>query len=284
MGDILDILDEIEDYEEDIDDDSFDDDVIVIEDNMSLEEAQQITNAIKSSVTATYILIAEAHARKAHKALGYDTWAEYVKEEFDISSSRSYQLLDLSKTVKEIEAATPDGTVIKLTEAQARDIKRELPRITEVIREQTEDLEPEEASTKVNDIIEDIREQQKEDQKVVEQKEKALSEAESEGYSKGLEDAATALLEADSAESINDNADGEFIEMEVEGENDSLNPKTAMDLYNFFNMLTSITSLPDPEDIVENVPEDRYEEVNNQLEESIIWLNRFQTLWEFKDD
>lgn len=282
MTDILDIIDELED--EEFDEDFEDEQAIIINAEMNLDEAQQITNAIKSSVTATYILIAEAHSRKAHKALGYETWADYVKEEFDISSSRSYQLLDLSKTVKEIEAATPDGTVIKLTEAQARDIKRELPRITEVIKEQTATLEPEEAAQRVDDIIEDIREQQKEEQKVIDAKEKRLEEAEADGYSKGLEDAATAMLEADAATTMDDSADGEFVELEVQGSGDSLSPQVAMDLYNFFSMLTTITSLPEPEEILENIPEEKYDEVENQIEEGTMWMNRFQTLWEFKDE
>lgn len=286
MADILDIIDEMdEDFEEELlEADDYIVGELVVSDEMEMAEAQQITNAIKSAVTATYLLIAEAHERKAYKALGYSTWAEYVQKEFEISSSRSYQLLDLSKTVKEIEAVAPEGTKVKLTEAQARDIKRELPRITEQIEEETRDLDPETAAEKVNEIVENIREQQKEDQKVIDAKEKALEEAEEDGYNKGLEDAATAMLEADQSTQMGDNADDGFVEMEVEGSGESLNPQAVMDLYNFFGMLTSLTGLPEPEDILENIPKDRYEEVDNQLEEGTAWLNRFQTLWEFKDN
>lgn len=289
--DILNIIDDIDDDTDELyedDDMVYEGEIVdsseIVKNEMGTDEAQKITNAIKSSVTATYLLIAEAHERKAHKALGYDTWAEYVRDEFDISSSRSYQLLDLSKTIKEIESVTPDGTKIKLTEAQARDIKRELPRITEQVEEETRDLEPEEASDRVAEIIDDIRDQQKEDQKALDEKQQAWEAAAEENYNKGIEDASTALLEADAANNMGDNADSGFMEMEVEGSGESLNPQAAMDLYNFFSMLTSLTSLPDPEDILENIPEERYEEVNNQLEEGTSWLNRFQTLWEFKDN
>lgn len=283
MADLLEIIDDMENEDDGSFEEVLEGELVVDSGDMNIEEAQQITNAIKSSVTATYLLIAEAHERQAYKALGYSTWAEYVKEEFEISSSRSYQLLDLSKTVKEIEAVAPEGTKVKLTEAQARDIKRELPRITETIQEETRDLDPETAAEKVNEIVENIREQQKEDQKVIDAKEKALEEAEAEGYGQGLEDAATAMLEADQSTQMGDNADGGFVEMEVEGSGESLSPQTAMDLYNFFGMLTSLTGMPDPEDIIENIPKERYEEVDNQLEEGTNWLNRFQTLWEFKE-
>ena len=86
---------------------------------MGQAEAQEITNAIKSAATVTYALLAKAHEGKAHQSLGYDSWGEYVKAEFEMSPQRSYQLLDLSKAVKMIEAAAPEGTHIKLTEAQA---------------------------------------------------------------------------------------------------------------------------------------------------------------------
>lgn len=290
MSDILDFIDnddleELEDLDEDFE--SSDElEFLELEDyEMTLNEAQEITQAIKSSVTATYILISEAHAKKAYKALGYSNWADYVKEEFDITASRSYQLLDLSKTIKEIESASPEGTVIKLTEAQARDIKRELPKITERISEETRGLEPEEASEAVDRIVDEIREQQKLEAKAIAEKEKKLEEAEQDGYHKGLEAAADAMLaQADEAGTLTDNADNEFVEYEVNGESRSLSPEDSMNLYNFFNVLTSISSLPEPDDFVNTIPDERSEEIENQLIEATSWLNRFQTLWEIRKD
>ena len=124
---------------------------------MGQTEAQEITNAIKSAATVTYALLAKAHEGKAHQSLGYDSWGEYVKTEFEMSPQRSYQLLDLSKAVKMIEAAAPEGTHIKLTEAQARDLKRELPRITERIHEETTGKTPEESREIIDDIVREER-------------------------------------------------------------------------------------------------------------------------------
>jgi hypothetical protein len=129
MSDILDQIDDLEDdefgeLELDDEDDSpdFSTDLVISDDDLEYEmsegKAREITDAIRAAASATYILLHQAHNGKAYKALGYDTWAEYVKHEFDISASRSYQLLDLAKAIQMIEAVTPDGTDVKLTEAQ----------------------------------------------------------------------------------------------------------------------------------------------------------------------
>lgn len=283
-----DILDSIEDLTDEFDDEEFDSEVAVSDDldelledesDMSESEAQEITAAIRSAATAIYILLARAHEGKAYKALGYNTWADYVREEFEISPQRSYQLLDLSKTIKLIEEATPEGTKIKLTEAQSRDLKRELPRITEKIREETIDLDPDEAGEAVDRIVAEAREQQRADDKVTSEKERKLAEAEQEGYQKGVEAAADALLEADMNNRMTDDADDEFIEVEVEGEN-NMSPTDSMNLYNFVNSMSGLQSLPEPDDFVQIIPETRFDDVYDQVVESAAWLNRLATLME----
>lgn len=286
-----DILDSINDLTDEVEDEEFDDildstsdelsDVLADESDMSETEAREITEAIRSAATATYILLAQAHEGKAYKALGYNTWSEYVRDEFEISPQRSYQLLDLSKAIKLIEEAAPDGTAVKLTEAQARDIKRELPRITEQIREETKDLDPEDAGEVVDRILEDAREQQKADEKIIAEKEKKLAEAEQEGYQKGIEAAADALLEADMPDRMTTDADDEFLEVEVEGE-PGISPADSMNLYNFVNAMTGLKSLPEPDDFVNVIPESRFDEVYDQVLESAAWLNRLVTLMEVR--
>jgi len=249
-----------------------------VDGDMSEARAREITNAIRSAATATFVLIAFAHQHNAHKALGYDTWAEYVKAEFDMSAQRSYQLLDLSRVVNEIETVTPDGTEVKLTEAQARDIKRELPMVTEKIKAETEGMNSEEASEAVDRIIKDIRDQNAADDKVIKDKEKELKEAGDDGYRRGLEAAADALL--DDPEDLS-RADENFVNVEMSNDGESnLSSAQAMDLYNFFNALSSITSLPEPEDFIKFVPKDRAQEINNQLLDAVSWINNFQNLWE----
>jgi len=302
MSDILDSIDDLVDDDEDFNEETEDfydassdlDTVLNDEGEMSETEAREVTAAIRSAVTATYILLSQAHEGKAYKALGYDTWADYVREEFEISPQRSYQLLDLSKTIKLIEEVSPEGTVVKLTEAQARDIKRELPKITEKISEETKDLNSDEAGDLVGRIIEDAREQQKADEKGIAEREKNLAEAEKEGYQKGLEAAADAMLEedeeerspnrtfdADAPDRMTDSADDEFLEVDVDGDG-GVSPSDSMNLYQFVNALTGISSLPEPDDFVETIPESRFDEMYEQILESASWMNRLSTLMELR--
>ena len=98
-------------------------------DELNRMEAEQVTAKIKAYAGVAWVLLFEAHLRKAHKAMGYETWAEYVETEFDMSKSRSYQLISQAKIVLEISAAvstdvdTGDpSTVVDISEATARDL------------------------------------------------------------------------------------------------------------------------------------------------------------------
>lgn len=134
-----------------------------VPEEMSKEQAREITESIKAASVAVYVLIAKAHEGKAYKALGYESFESYVKTEFDLSRNRAYQLLNLSNTVKAIESATPDGTEVKLTEIQARDIKRELPKITERVESETSGKDAEESADIVSSIVEEERARLKEE-------------------------------------------------------------------------------------------------------------------------
>lgn len=303
MSDILDSIDDILDDDSqgdvisgEIVDDDIDysiDAVLDSESAMSADEAKEITEAIRSTAMATHILLAEAHEKKAYKALGYDTWADYVNEEFDISSSRSYQLINLNNAIKLLEEAVPDGTKIRLTEAQARAIKKELPEITERVKEETQDMSPDEAEDTVGRIIDDVREQKKADDNVIQQKEKDLAEAEQDGYQRGLEAVADAMLEEDDDKQRNYNpdqpdplgssADSDFIEVEVDGE-PGVSPQDSMNLYNFVNSLASIDSLPEPDDFLRIIPDDRFDDLYDQVIESSSWLNRLSSLMEIRKE
>lgn len=119
---------------------------------MSESEARELTNSIQSTAIATCVLLQRAHDRQAYRSLGYKTWTEYIDKEFKFSRARSYQLLSQGNIINEISEAS--GTEVYLTEKEANQIKKELPYITERIKEETKDIEnPEEKSAKAKDII-----------------------------------------------------------------------------------------------------------------------------------
>lgn len=124
---------------------------------MTKAAAEEVTEAIKSYATATWVLVKRAHDGKAWKSLGYSTWADYVKTEFDMSASRSYQLINQAEVIAALEDAAPAGTRLLLTEAQTRDIKQQLPRITEKVKKETADDDPAIAASKINEMVEKER-------------------------------------------------------------------------------------------------------------------------------
>jgi hypothetical protein len=103
--------------------------------DLSAEEAAELTTRIREGIETVWRLLHEAYARKAHVALGYQSWATYVHEEFHISRSRSYQLIDQGNVVFEIEAAAGVSTPVDINEATTRRIKPVLSVVTDNIRE-----------------------------------------------------------------------------------------------------------------------------------------------------
>ena len=68
-------------------------------------DARRLTDAIKGHVHNVYLLMLEAHTGKAWSALGYKTWESYVRAEFGLSRSRSYELLTQARVVQAIRGA-----------------------------------------------------------------------------------------------------------------------------------------------------------------------------------
>lgn len=100
--------------------------------SISKEHAQELTSRIKSAANDLWQLLTEAHERKAHKALGYSTWVEYVKAEFDMSKSRSYQLLDQGRVIKALSDAEK-STMVDVSERDARKIKPHIAEIKDAV-------------------------------------------------------------------------------------------------------------------------------------------------------
>jgi hypothetical protein len=130
---------------------------LLAEGAMTVAAAKRVTASIKAAATATWILVKRAHDGKAWKSLGYSTWADYVTKEFDMSASRSYQLINQADVISALESAAPEGTKLMLTEAQTREIKDTLPKITEKVKTATVDDTPTVAADKINKIVDDER-------------------------------------------------------------------------------------------------------------------------------
>lgn len=120
-------------------------------------EAQVLTDRIRQNVDQLWALLLDAHDRRAWKAMGYQTWGEYVGAEFAMGRQRSYQILDQGRVIEAIREVAGVSTTgrqndvrgaprtksnpalgIDISERDARDIKPDLPAVTEDIRTRVE--------------------------------------------------------------------------------------------------------------------------------------------------
>ena len=95
------------------------------------DEAQLITKEIQRTSVKLWVLVTEAHDRKAHVAMGYPSWDDYVRAELEMSPSRSYQMLDTGHVMREVAAAganieevpVPPTRVVSRIKARLDDVR-----------------------------------------------------------------------------------------------------------------------------------------------------------------
>lgn len=103
-------------------------------------EARVLTGEIKKVTVHLWMMVNEAHERKAYAALGYKTWKDYVRDELQMSEPRSFQLLDQAKIMRELESAGLD--VEEITPPPARvvqAIKNDMRGVRRVIKNALKD-------------------------------------------------------------------------------------------------------------------------------------------------
>jgi hypothetical protein len=66
------------------------------------EQARDLTDRTRSAGETFHDLLLETHETGAWAALGYESWREYAIEEFNVSKSRAYRLLDQARVIREI--------------------------------------------------------------------------------------------------------------------------------------------------------------------------------------
>lgn len=107
---------------------------------MGEKEARTLTTFIQRTTVRLWVLVTEAHDRKAYAALGYPTWDAYVRTELKMSPSRSYQLLDTGHVMKALAKAGADLEAVNPPPARivAR-VKNDLPAVQRVARSAIKD-------------------------------------------------------------------------------------------------------------------------------------------------
>jgi hypothetical protein len=120
-------------------------------------EARRLTERIRTATRQVCLLLMEVHERRAWLALGYSSWEHYVQREFNISRSRSYELLDQARVVLELRTAGGLQIVPDVSAYVAVQIKPRLRQLTESIRERVGDASETDPVAIVAEVVDEYR-------------------------------------------------------------------------------------------------------------------------------
>lgn len=122
------------------------------------DEARKLTAEIKAWAGTLWLKLKEAHDGRAWKPLGYTSWAEYVRVEFDLSRSYSYTLISHADAVlelAEVSGAEVSSMADTLPPRVTRDADLEAAKaeITERVADLPDDATDEDRAALVADAV-----------------------------------------------------------------------------------------------------------------------------------
>jgi hypothetical protein len=120
---------------------------------MTHQEARDVTTRIKAGIDDLATLLTQAHDGRAWVVLGYRSWGSYVRAEFGLSRSRSYEVLEQDRVSRALRAAANDTDVPRVSARMAASIKLALPEVTRSIRDRLSADPSEDTSAVVRDAI-----------------------------------------------------------------------------------------------------------------------------------
>lgn len=124
---------------------------------LTQSEARALTARIRTGAQQMCLLLLEAYERRAAIALGYTTWQRYVKEEFGLSRSRSYELLDLARAMRVLGTAAGMRGTPDISPYAVRQIKAHLDDVVTIVRHRTASARPEELQEIVRRSVDEQR-------------------------------------------------------------------------------------------------------------------------------
>lgn len=120
---------------------------------LSKSEAEALTNRIKKSLKDLCPLLCEAHARRAWSSLGYRSWEQYVRHEFGMSRSRSYEILEQGRVLRAIQEAAGLTRLPDLSPYAALQVK---PHLVQVIAEVQRRLRANRAPIDIDGVVSEV--------------------------------------------------------------------------------------------------------------------------------
>jgi hypothetical protein len=128
-----------------------------VADPLDARAARTLTEKIKSAANNFSLLLLEAQERQAWVALGYRTWERYVRQEFGLSRTRSYELLDHGRLIRAIQATTGVSLIAEIPPYAARKVKPYFGQFIAGLKSRVEGRSAEEIPLIVSDVIRNTR-------------------------------------------------------------------------------------------------------------------------------
>lgn len=249
---------------------------------LTTDEAQELTEHIRSTADVLYVLLARAHAGKAWTALGYTSFAEYVRDEFNMSRSRAYQILDQHRVIEALEAAVPDGTELRITEAQARDLKSVIDEVVPAVERATSGMTADDAQKMTEEIVGDYRDQARAERE-------SAADLDDDGFQGGGGMPGTFGGGNGGGEGGGNGGggggfqDNEFDEGDIDEDVPQIDTseirRRVQAAYDFYTAVGALQAMPDVQTIVDTINPDRVPQVREHLPGALKWLTEFSEAW-----
>ena len=212
-------------------------------------QARDLTSRIKAAAQNVSVLLLEAHQKRVWLPLGYRSWEQYIRTEFGMSRSRSYELLDHGRVLEAIRAA---ADISDFSELPAYHVQLVRPRLAELNNAISYRLKPDMCRTEIAEVITEIVNGLKE--RVREDKRSA-----------SLRNRVLGINRTDRA---------------VQGEQDAIGVEgqAPEDLCRLYDLVAYLASMPQPCEVIAQIPErdsDRLRDVNRAAR----WLAQFSIAW-----
>jgi hypothetical protein len=119
--------------------------------------ARALTDRIKTAANDFSLLLLEAQERQAWRPLGYRTWERYVRQEFGLSRTRSYELLDHGRLIRAIREATGVITLVDIPPYTARKVKPYLGQFIASVTSRVAGKPQEEVASIISEMVRQAR-------------------------------------------------------------------------------------------------------------------------------
>lgn len=246
--------------------------------NLTIDDAQNITQAIRSTSEALWWLLYVAHSTKSYQQEGYKTWKSYIEDNMTISLSTANALVTQGTVIDAITSSAPEGVNVHFTQAQSRDLKKVLDKVSAAISEQTKDKTPEEAEEIIEEIVSENLQAIKEEKEALKAQKAAEEQRRLEAEQMAYESAADQIIAQAQAQkagdtSLDEEPDAESYEYTLDEDDDEQEPpqyelnRKAVILRDLYSTISKSEALPTAKEALEVIPQERIGKTHTELSE-----------------